>query len=90
MFDVVRGKLPGVPVKPDPAGLGALMERLGAQRETTLYVGDSNVDMETARNGGLTSCGVTWGFRDREELQGAGAVHVADGPAQLQKLILGE
>lgn len=90
VFDVVRGKLPGVPVKPDPAGLGALMERLGAQRETTLYVGDSNVDMETARNGGLTSCGVTWGFRDREELQGAGAVHVADEPAQLQKLILGE
>jgi len=89
VFDVIRGKVEGVPVKPDPAGLGMLMERLGARKESTLYVGDSNVDMETAANGGVVSCGVTWGFRDREELLAAGAVHLADEPAQLQALILG-
>ena len=89
VFDVIRGKVEGVPVKPDPKGLGMLMGTLGAQKESTLYVGDSNVDMETAVNGGLVSCGVTWGFRDREELLASGAVHLADEPAQLLALICG-
>lgn len=90
VFDVIRGKVDGVPVKPDPTGLGMLMEQLGATAETTLYVGDSNVDMETARNGGLVSCGVAWGFRGRQELQEAGAVHLADTAEQLLALILGK
>lgn len=90
LFSVIRGKRDGVPVKPDPAGLRQLMAELGADPATTLYVGDSNVDMETARNGGLVSCGVTWGFRGRQELQEAGAVHLADTAEGLLALILGE
>lgn len=90
VFDVIRGKVDGVPVKPDPEGLKIVMDALGAEKETTLYVGDSNVDMETARNGGLVSCGVTWGFRGRQELQEAGAVHLADTAEGLLALILGE
>ena len=66
------------------------MEQLQAESASTLYVGDSNVDMETARNGGLVSCGVTWGFRGRQELQEAGAVHLADTAEELLALILGE
>lgn len=88
VFDVIRGKVDGVPVKPDPAGLALVMNALGAETATTLYVGDSNVDMETAKNGDLVSCGVTWGFRGRQELEEAGAVHLADTAEELQALIL--
>ncbi len=90
VFDVIRGKVDGVPVKPDPAGLQLVLDALGAEQETTLYVGDSNVDMETARNGGLVSCGVTWGFRGRRELQEAGAVHLADTAEELLSLAVGQ
>ena len=89
VFTVVQGALPDVPVKPDPTLLGRLMERIGARRETTLFVGDSNVDMQTAQNGGLTGCGVLWGFRTREELEGAGADCVAASPEQLLDIVLG-
>ena len=88
VFHLIRGKVDGVPVKPDPIGLGLVMDALGAEQATTLYVGDSNVDMETARNGNLVSCGVTWGFRGRQELQEAGAVHLADTAEELLALIL--
>lgn len=88
IFDVVRGKVEGVPVKPDPASLRQVMAQLNAGPATTLYVGDSDVDICTARNGGLVSCGVTWGFRGRQELAAAGADHLADTAEQLLALIL--
>ena len=56
-------------------------------REEVLYAGDSNVDIETARNAGLDSCGVLWGFRSRQELEAAGAVHLAHSPAALAALL---
>ena len=90
VFHLIRGKVDGVPVKPDPIGLGLVMDALGAEQATTLYVGDSNVDMATARNGGLVSCGVAWGFRGRKELQEAGAVHLADTAEELLALILAD
>ena len=71
IFPVVQGALPGLPTKPDPTLLHKLMDRLGATQEDTLFVGDSNVDIRTAKNGGLTGCGVLWGFRSREELEAA-------------------
>ena len=88
VFRVVRGKVPGVPVKPDPTGLRGVMKELGATAGETLFVGDSDVDIHTARNGRLDSCGVTWGFRSREELVNAGAGHLADSAQALTRLIL--
>ena len=88
IFPVVQGALPGLPTKPDPTLLHKLMERLGATREDTLFVGDSNVDIRTAKNGGLTGCGVLWGFRSREELEAAGADVIVSTPQELQDLIL--
>ena len=88
VFQVVQGSLPGVPTKPDPTALFNLMERIGAKAETTLFVGDSNVDIQTANNGGLHSCGVLWGFRTREELLGEGAEHLAHTAQELADLIL--
>ena len=88
VFNVVQGALPDAPTKPDPTLLYKLMERIGAKRENTLFVGDSNVDIRTAKNGGLTSCGVLWGFRTRQELEAEGANYVVETPEQLAELIL--
>ena len=88
VFSVVQGALPGLPTKPDPTLLCRLMERMGAVTEKTLFVGDSNVDIQTAKNGGLTGCGVLWGFRTRRELETEGADYIVDDPAQLTELIL--
>lgn len=89
VFDLVQGGLPGVPLKPDPAPVHKLLERMGADRENTLFVGDSNVDIQTAKNSGLSGCGVLWGFRSRQELEGEGADYVAATPEELLSIILG-
>lgn len=88
LFDVVQGALPDVPTKPDPALLLKLMERIGAKQESTLFVGDSDVDIQTAKNGGLHSCGVLWGFRTREELLAEGAEHLVQTAWELTDYIL--
>lgn len=89
LFPLVQGALPGVPVKPDPTLLRRMLAQLGAAPETTLFVGDSDVDILTGKNGGLAACGVLWGFRDRAELEGAGADLVIHRPAQLVEVVTG-
>ena len=77
-----------MPVKPAPEGTRAVLAALGADPARTLYVGDSNVDVQTARNAGLPCCGVLWGFRAREELQAEGARYLAADAAELEQIIL--
>lgn len=89
-FSWVQGALPGQPTKPDPTLLRALMEEMGANESDTLFVGDSNVDVRTAKNGNLPCCGVLWGFRTREELLAEGADFLALSPEELSKLILAD
>lgn len=88
IFDAVQGAIDGLPVKPDPTLLHRLMGELGATQADTLFVGDSNVDIRTAKNGGLTGCGVLWGFRTRAELEAEGADFIAETPEKLVELIL--
>lgn len=89
VFPIVQGALPDLPTKPDPTLLYKLMERMGADPKATLFVGDSNVDIQTAKNGGLASCGVLWGFRSRQELEAEGADFLARTPEELTGLVLG-
>lgn len=90
VFSLVQGGLPDVPLKPDPAAVHMLMERMGAEKENTLFVGDSNVDIQTAKNSGIASCGVLWGFRTRKELEEEGADYIAPTFATLLNIILGQ
>ena len=89
VFHAVQGALPGVPAKPDPTLLRGLLAHLGADPARTLFVGDSNVDILTGKNGGLAACGVLWGFRTRQELEQAGADFLIHRPAQLVELVTG-
>ena len=85
--DVVFGEHEGIPRKPDPTSCKLVMEQLDVKPEEVLYVGDSGVDMQTANNAGLTAVGVTWGFRDREDLIQNGADVLADVPAQILDML---
>ena len=89
LFPLVQGALDGVPTKPDPTLLHKLMGRMGATKADTLFVGDSNVDIKTAKDGGLTSCGVLWGFRTRAELEEEGASIIVETPQELVQVVLG-
>ena len=68
-FVAVFGQREGVKVKPDPAVVHDILRIAGVSKDEVLYVGDSGVDMQTAIHSGVTSCGVTWGFRPRTELE---------------------
>lgn len=73
----------GRPAKPDPDMVGRILKELGSTQEETLYVGDSQVDILTAKNAGLYFVAVLWGFRDREELLAAGALRFIQKPTEL-------
>lgn len=68
-FVAVFGQREGIFPKPDPGIIFDILSLTGVPKDNVLYVGDSGVDMQTAINSGVFSCGVTWGFRPREELE---------------------
>ncbi len=72
-WDYVLGHREPYPVKPDPTSALAICDELGIEPSEWLYVGDTRVDMETARNAGMYAIGVLWGFRDEPELRESGA-----------------
>ena len=82
-FAWVHGHRQGIPLKPDPAPVFSLMTEMQATAGSSVYVGDSSVDMETAKNAGAIALGVTWGFRTREELEESGARFILEMPADL-------
>lgn len=75
-FAAIYGQREDVPIKPAPDIVYDILRDTGVAKENTLYIGDSGVDMLTARNAGIESVGVTWGFRGEEELREHGAVHI--------------
>lgn len=82
-FDYVAGEQPGIPRKPDPAGVYRILEAFGEKPEACLYFGDTNTDMQTGLGAGLVTVGVTWGFRDREELESFHPQYVIDKPREV-------
>jgi len=82
-FAAVLGQSETRPPKPDLTGAREVLTALQLEPHACLYVGDTAVDMITACNAAMRPAGVTWGFRDREELEQAGAKWIVDQPLQL-------
>ncbi len=83
------GDSPDVKCKPAPDGVWKAMKLLGADKASTCYIGDSNVDYATAQNAGLPCLSVLWGFRTKEQLQSVGADTFFDTTEELTDYILG-
>lgn len=88
-FVSVWGAKEEFPKKPDPASALAIARELRFGPSEILYCGDSGVDMETARNAGMTALGVLWGFRDKEELAEHGAEIFAEKPEDILQIVQG-
>ena len=88
-FSVVIGKREGCPLKPDPASTLEVMQKLGVEPHECVFIGDSGMDMKTAKNAGCMALGVLWGFRSREELLENGADYLVESQEELAPLILG-
>jgi len=86
-FDIVRGALPGVPLKPDPAPALAIASGLGVGPAHCAFVGDTSIDMRTARAAGMFAVGALWGFRTAEELLSSGAEVLAASPGDVLALL---
>ena len=86
-FDAVRGATPGVPLKPDPAPALSIAAELGVEPGACAFVGDTSVDMNTARAAGMFPVGALWGFRTADELRRSGAAALIASPADLLDLI---
>ena len=78
----------GIRRKPAPDTVFEAMKALGARREECIYVGDSEVDLETAANAGIPCISVTWGFKTPEFLKEHGASHIVNSPEELKNEIL--
>ena len=80
-----RGETADCPRKPAPDMLEQTMAQLGCEK--AIYIGDSEVDILTARNAGMPCISVTWGFRTSQQLLDAGATHLCHSPADLPRII---
>ena len=86
LFDHIQGQTDTIPIKPDPSGVFEILDKFGADRSECLYFGDTNTDMLTAHNAGVTAVGVTWGFRPRTELEEYNADIIIDSTEEIPGL----
>ncbi len=86
-FSVILGKRPNVPPKPAPDIVFDILSMSQVQASEALYIGDTAVDMETARRAGVRKIGALWGFRTKEELMAAGADFLAASPAEVLDIV---
>ena len=89
-FALILGQREGVPSKPDPTIAYEIIEHTGIAKEDTVYIGDSCVDMQTGKNAGITTVGVSWGFRPKTELESYNPDFIADDADELRKYLLGD
>lgn len=87
LLEAAVGESESVRRKPNPDAVLAAVERMGLRLEDCVYVGDTEVDLETARNAGLRCVAVSWGFRSRKQLLAAGAARIADTAEELEELL---
>ncbi len=88
LVSLAVGELPNVRRKPHPDMVEAAARQLNVPLARCLYVGDTEVDIDTAKNAGIDCACVTWGFRTRKQLRSAGATVIVDTPEALASYIL--
>lgn len=86
-FDVAYGERLGIPRKPDPKPINAIIDEFGLSKDEVVYIGDSEVDLLTANNAGINHIIVTWGFRDRDFLVQNGAKTLVESMDELKEQI---
>lgn len=86
-FDLAVGEREGIARKPAPDSVNEVLRQLCVRREDAVYVGDSEVDIQTAQNASMDAWIVTWGFRDAEYLMAQGARQLADTPTMLYEAL---
>lgn len=87
LIPVAIGETMEIKRKPAPDSIFSAVQELGSSLESTILVGDSETDVQTAKNAGIPCIGVTWGFRCREVLREEGADYLIDTPRELLTLI---
>lgn len=87
LIDVSVGEKDGVPRKPSPDSCEYVINALGQPKNEILYIGDSEVDILTAKNAGLQSISVSWGFKSKEFLFENGASKIIDNPNQILNIL---
>ncbi len=88
LFDTAHGVRPIYPAKPEPDAAIAMARELGAEPYECIFVGDSDVDVKTAKNAGMISLDVTWGYRDEETLRALGADYIVHTPEEMVKKLI--
>lgn len=86
-FVKVLGQRDGIPPKPDADIVDEIVAAAGVDKDDVLYIGDSGVDMQTALNGKVAACGVTWGFRPRTDLEQYHPQYIVDSVEELHKVL---
>jgi len=87
-FSAILGQREGINIKPDPQIVYDILATTNMAKDDVFYIGDSGVDMQTGLNAGVETCGVTWGFRSREELESFHPHHIVDSVQELKHIIL--
>ena len=87
-LEIAVGESAEVRRKPNPDAVLAALCHIGVEREDAIYVGDTEVDLQTARNAGMECASVDWGFRTREQLVEIGAEHIFDTVQELEEYLL--
>ena len=88
LLEIAVGESAEVRRKPNPDAVLAALRHIGVEREDAIYVGDTEVDLQTARNAGMECASVDWGFRTREQLVEIGAEHIFDTVQALEEYLL--
>ena len=86
-FELAFGSRKGVARKPNPEAVYEILETLKIEKTDCLFVGDTSTDINTGKNAGMETLGVTWGFRDFEELKNSGATFIIDKPRELLNIL---
>lgn len=86
-FSLILGQREHIPKKPDPCAVFEILNTHDIQKDECVYIGDSEIDIQTAKNAGVTSIAATWGFRQSELLIKESPDYIIDSPLELLEII---